>query len=297
MSPVSKKRKRKSSAPPVQRSSRPNRAEAKTRGNVTPSVSQICPVDNGFKPSAEAVLMERHCQVWQAMTEGQWAGTCIGAAIAVIPALRDYGIHAVPLVVHGEAMWRNGFQSPLGRPDAGWAANGRWRGHMVLYVPALRKMFDPTVYQVNRRDAPTTITRALLVTLPDLQTLAAGEVHVPKDGAIIRYELNSVQDGDAVIERAQRGVPKQRTEDMIAVLREAVDTHLRSESERAWLREATYPPLVEALRAKGLLAPAAAPAQDRSTGEVDRPASMPTDGHSRQRFGWLLGRRAGGATP
>ena len=41
----------------------------------------------------------------RAYTEGGFSGTCIAAVRCLIPALRDYGIEAEPLVVYGQVAW------------------------------------------------------------------------------------------------------------------------------------------------------------------------------------------------
>jgi hypothetical protein len=59
---------------------------------------------------------------------------------------------------------------------------------MVLWVPGLNRMVDPTVYQVNRPEVPTTIARALMIHLPDgLAAFDDADAGVTKDGPILCY--------------------------------------------------------------------------------------------------------------
>ncbi|MBF6215840.1 hypothetical protein IU469_32090 [Nocardia puris] len=221
---------------------------------MTPSAVGLRRTNFSFDPPPEATVIERHGRAWQAYTAGEWAGTCLAAVSCLIPALREFGIDAEPLAVHGSVTWPNGVRANLGRPEPDWAANGCWTGHMVLWIPALGRLADPTVYQANRPDAPTTITRGLMITLPDgLATFDHTAVTIGKDGALVHYDLVRDFDCAPVLSRARRPEHAHKTPAIIDDFTRHAEQCLRSTTDREHLQSATYPPLVAALRAKNLI--------------------------------------------
>ncbi|AMY56202.1 hypothetical protein A3L23_04904 (plasmid) [Rhodococcoides fascians D188] len=254
MSPVSKKRKGAGKGSGRSRSG-PGAAAlpewAQRAGYVTPPVAGIRPPANpGVTAPAEVQIIDRHCQIWQAYTEGGFSGTCIAAVRCLIPALRDYGIEAEPLVVYGQVAWSDEQWVELGSRTPKWESDTWWTGHLVLWIPAMGRIVDPTVYQANRRGMPTTITRALVFSIGSLDLMETAGVN--KDGALVQYERVIGADM-SWFDRDH--ADREAIEDALRILRSAVSDSLGSKADRksGWMETATHPPLVEALRLRGLI--------------------------------------------
>lgn len=224
---------------------------AQRAGYVTPPVAGIRPPANpGVTAPAEVQIIDRHCQIWQAYTEGGFSGTCIAAVRCLIPALRDYGIEAEPLVVYGQVAWSDEQWVELGSRTPKWESDTWWTGHLVLWIPAMGRIVDPTVYQANRRGMPTTITRALVFSIGSLDLLETAGVN--KDGALVQYQRVIGADM-SWFDRDH--ADREAIEDALRILRGAVADSLKSKTDRKarWMETATHPPLVKALRERGLI--------------------------------------------
>ena len=125
---------------------------------------------------------------------------------------------------------------------------------MVLWVPELSRVVDPTVYQVNRPSNPTQITRALIFQ-PSVGLNSLHLVGAQKDGAVVQYSW--IPDAGLLSwpDQELRGQVEESCEAMRTILRRAVNgaLHERKNGAKEWMETATYPPLVSALRAKGLV--------------------------------------------
>lgn len=237
MSPVSRRRKK----PP---SKRQGGKTAHAGGpTLTPDYSKAQRTVFGPESPAEVKLLTGLCDVWQQLAQGVPANHCIHAVCAIRSALAEWDVESEPLTVTALVTWPPDLAIELGEPRPTWRSKTHWSGHLGLWVPGLGRFVDPTLYQANRPQAPTDITRGVVLPLAPQQL---GMYAFPKDGATVQYGV--VDDPGPSWRTGMSVSGKAEVEGNSATFRAAFARALETPEVKAIRSALTYEPLAAALR-------------------------------------------------
>lgn len=198
----------------------------------------------GVAVAPESLLISAYATHWQHYMHGQPANLCMSAVMTLQKALERIGIVSEPVPVIAEVDFMDG-RPPLLLGEASPQMRGsQWSGHLVLWLPALGRLVDPTIYQVNRVKRGRPIHNGIIM---NLGTLPNEPVCVEKEGNLVSYTLVEGPAGQTWQQAAKTPSMQRFAETASSTLHAALRQWSATDEGRAIVGGASDPDIVAGL--------------------------------------------------